>query len=165
MKCPLTGLNGPRLFMAAITGFIFIFGYEFLVHHILLMDQYEATKDVWRSEEEMQSLFKWALASQFGIALATAMLYGVFVTCKSLGKSLKFGIFLGLVMGIGMFGSYPYYPIPMSLAIAWLVAGIVKGTGLGVVYKFAFCLGSSCEKKSCGTETCKTTEKSEEKEP
>ncbi len=48
MHCPITGINIPRFLAAAAAGFVFIFGFEFLVHGKLLNDLYDQTGHLWR---------------------------------------------------------------------------------------------------------------------
>lgn len=152
MKCPITGLKISQLLLAAIGGFLFIYAYEYVVHVQIMMGQYEATSDVWRSEEQMKEFFHWVLLSQFGTAFVFAILYGKFVVCRGMKMSLWFGALIGLGMGVCAFGSYAYLPIPMNIALGWFIAETLKGVGLAVVYKYAF----SCCKSKCGSEegTC-----------
>ncbi|MCK5284103.1 MAG: hypothetical protein KAJ86_00805 [Alphaproteobacteria bacterium] len=131
--CPITGINLPRFLITTVAAFVFIFSYEFVVHAILLAEQYEATKEIWRSPEEMQPLMHWATLTQALYAMLVSMLYAIFVNSADIKKNIKFGLIFGLITGIGMFGMYPYSPIPMSLALSWLVSGIGEGIGLGLI--------------------------------
>ena len=148
MNCPFTGLSVIRLLLATIAGFVFIFVYDYVVHYILLADAYEATKSVWRPMDETNALMHWCFVTKAAIALAFSMLYGVFVVCRKMKMSLKFGLCVGLIIGLSGFGMYPYIAIPMSLALAWFAAGIGTGLGLAIVNKYVF----GCTGKTCSTE-------------
>ena len=73
MHCPITGVNIPRFLIMSIVGFLFLFGYDYLVHHVLLMDVYEQTTNLWCSPDTMQDFFPLMLARQDwpGAGLAT----------------------------------------------------------------------------------------------
>ncbi len=46
-------MNTQRLFIAIITGFVFIFATDFVIHAVWLDSDYKATASLWRPESEM----------------------------------------------------------------------------------------------------------------
>lgn len=131
--CPCSGMNVTRLLLATVVSFIFVYAYDYLVHVILLMDMYEATEDIWRSEEAMREVFHWIPITQFLHTLFVVVIFAMFLPEGDVKKGTLYGVLIGIVMGIGMFSMYSYSPIPMALALAWLAAGIGKGVGIGVI--------------------------------
>jgi hypothetical protein len=58
-------MNMKRLIFAIIAGWVVIFGTDFLIHGFWLKPDYDATKAIWRPENEMQAHFCWMLFAQF----------------------------------------------------------------------------------------------------
>ncbi len=117
-------MNMKRFMIAGIAAFVFVFLYEFLVHGVLLMNEYEQTMNVWRPQEE--SDMRIMMLSQFLFGMAVAFFYpivGLDTDCK---KALPFGIGLGLVMAMPQIATYCYLPIPLKLSLFWAVATFVK---------------------------------------
>lgn len=151
MKCPLTGCPIAMVLAATIVAFVVTMGFDWVFHGIYMKEAYEATKDMWRPEEEMQNFFHICLIYHGVLAFGIAGLYcwiSRFLPCsgKTPKAGLKFGFFVGLIIGISHFGSYIWMPIPMDMAINWLIGSIVWGMLLGFVLSQ---LGRLCCKKSC----------------
>lgn len=137
MHCPITGINIPRFLAAAAAGFVFIFGFEFLVHGKLLNDLYDQTGHLWRAPED--TIMPWMMGTQFLTSFIVAYIYALGYASKdeASSKCCKCGVGFGLKIGalIAVLGAAPYawMPIPMALALSWAAAGLVKGLGLGVI--------------------------------
>ena len=105
---------------------------DIIIHGNLLMGLYEQTAQLWRPENEMMPVFINI------ISLVSALLF-VFIYCqlvkdKNRSKGIKLGVISGLLIGtLCGLGSYAYMPIPMSLAIGWLVTHTVKFTVAGFI--------------------------------
>lgn len=150
-----------KCLISVVAVFIFIFVYDFLVHGILLEDAYNATANLWRNYDEMQSMM-WMCFVMHGVL---AFLYTALfcLSCKKSGGSCDstpktdekkccpikrgvcFGTILGLILGVMNAGAYLHLPIPESLAISWFFASLVQGVGVGII------LSLLNNKKSCGT--------------
>lgn len=139
--------------------FVFLFLYNCLVHGNLLMEEYKATANLWRTEEEMNALQAGWLAYYALLAMVTTCWFkktkSAFM-CKSSPADATsrcpiksggacFGLKLGLLMGLLMASSYLYMPIPGSLAIKWFFTGLGEGLGIGLI------LGVTCRGSSCAT--------------
>jgi hypothetical protein len=124
-------MNIKRLSISIFSSFAFVFIYEFLFHGILLKSMYQATLKAWRPESEMMQYMPFATLSQFWFAAIFSLIFVKFCSDKSLQKSVKFGFFMGLFAGAIQFGYYPYMPITLSLAFAWVAGSLVEGICLG----------------------------------
>ncbi|WP_126456010.1 hypothetical protein [Sulfuriflexus mobilis] len=110
---------------------------DFVIHGVFLQSTYEATAHLWRPMEEMNMPLMYFVTLAYTACFV--VIYGVFVTEKSLSTGIKFGGLFGLAAGIMGFGSYSYMPIPLSLAWSWfagiLVELIVAGALVGTIMK------------------------------
>lgn len=131
---------------------IFMGLFDMVVHGHLLMGMYRATAALWRSDAEMQALFPLPFAPSLLLGMLAATAYGFYrrklVSCPlpadkparcMVKKSLCFGLWFGLVIGIVQASSVIYLPIPEMVAITWLGVNIIKGLLLGLVLKFTYC--------------------------
>lgn len=135
MCCPITGCPIKHILFTTAVAFFVMFGFEWVFHGIYMMPDYEATASLWRSEAEMQELFHICLIRKALMALAIGGLFcwlgkgcgGI----KCPVKGAKFGLLIGLMLGASMFGSYLWIPIPMDMAIKWLVGDMLMGVLVG----------------------------------
>jgi len=125
-------MNMKRFYIAALTAFVFVFLYEFVVHGVLMMDLYQQTASVWRPEEE--SSMGIMLLSQFLFAAAVAFFYPIVgMDTDDCKKGIPFGIGLGLVMAMPQIASYSYLPIPLTLSLLWALITFIKALACGFI--------------------------------
>lgn len=157
MRCPITGTPIQKVLMMTIMTAILAFAYDWLVHGNLLKADYEALSGLWRPMEAMQEFMPYCIFYHLVLAFGVSGLYCLVAKnseCKGACPmtGVKFGLLLGVVLGISHFSLYVLLPMPtMDLAIKWLVAGIVRGVVLG--YALSMMCKQCCKKNSCGTET------------
>ena len=142
-----------KILLPALLGFIFIFGYDYALHMIVLKPQYDATPNLWRTADDMKTVMPIMLLFQFLTAFALACLHAKGFSC-SCKKGMCFAIKTAILLGV--FTAYPYLflPVTSSLGLYWFVGGFVKGFGLS----FIFCIiAKMCRKGdgSCGTDGMK----------
>lgn len=118
--------------------FAFLWGYDFIVHGHLLMDQYMATKNLWRPMAAMEELGGWCLAGTAAMAFVFSTIYNCWSSkCDGEGctiaKSATFGLWIGLLIGIIQAKAYIWLPIPGKLAVLWLVVETAKWGLAGIV--------------------------------
>ena len=111
---------------------------DFVIHGLFLQETYEATASLWRPMDEVDMPLMYAVTLVYAVCFV--VLYDVFVGSKSILTGIKFGALFGLAAGVAMgFGSYSYMPIPLSLAVSWLVGTllelIVAGAIVGAIIK------------------------------
>ncbi|MBU6236162.1 MAG: hypothetical protein KGQ41_09980 [Alphaproteobacteria bacterium] len=145
LVCPITGCPIKKILITTIIVMIATYAYDFLFHGVLMRADYEATANLWRSEADMKALFPFCLIYHGVLAFAVSGLYCMYAKgCACGGKcpktGMKFGLFIGLIVGIGMFSSYIWLPMPLAMAVKWLVGGVVWGLLIGfVLSKVASC--------------------------
>jgi len=136
MHCPCTGINIPRFLACVIAGYAFLFGFDFLVHHILLMDLYTQTADLWRPEEDMN--FSLMIARNLLLIIIVGYIFTRNFEDKGLKEGLRFGLPMGLLLAIMMAASYVWMPVPMELALGWACSGLGMGLGLGIIFSLIY---------------------------
>jgi hypothetical protein len=127
-------MNIPRLLIAIVVGFVFIFGTEFVIHTLLLDADYKASAPLWRPESEMMARFPWMIAGQF-LGVAT------FVILWAIGpgqrgdmvKAFGFGLLMGLFSQANTIISYVVMPLPQALALKWFCAGLAEAIALALI--------------------------------
>lgn len=121
-------MDYKKLALSTVAIFVFIFLLDWLVHGYFLTNYYITTPNLWRVD--MEDYKFWCIA----INVILSFIYSfIFVECKSSNAS-KTGITLGVLLGVTQFMSYTYMPISLFLASMWLLTGIVKGLGAGIVF-------------------------------
>jgi hypothetical protein len=102
-----------------------------VVHGVILSSAYQATAQLWRPFAEM----KLGL-----LRLTTLIIAAVFVAVYTLlvnPKSIKTGVFYGLLMGLisgtsmGL-GSYSFMPITIQIAVVWFLGSFIQMTLAGL---------------------------------
>ncbi len=126
-------MNIPRLLLAIVVGFIFVFACDFLIHAIWLEADYKATASLWRSDAEMQQRFAWMLFGQFLCASVFAILWAMGFAGRSLGTGAVFGLILGVALQVWSIFLFVVAPLPGVIAAKWFFSGLVQAMILGVI--------------------------------
>ena len=118
--------------VATVVVFILWSLIDFLVHGLMLQSVYQDTAALWRPENLMYPLLMSAVTLFF--CFCVVIIYSALIAPKSLQAGFKYGLLLGLGIGVltGV-GSYAYMPIPLYLAGAWFAIYFVKLALAGVV--------------------------------
>ncbi len=128
-------MNTKRVALTAVILFVVMFLVEFLIHDLLLKGAYAQTASVWRPSVEMQSHMGHMMLGYLFYVIFFAVIYakGYEKNKPGLGQGFRFGILIGLLSApMNSLIWYSVLPIPASLAVSWLVAGLVKNTILGM---------------------------------
>ena len=126
-------MNIPRLLIAVVAGFIFIFASDFLIHAVWLAPTYKATASLWRPDAEMQQRFFWMLGAQLLTAVAFAIIWAKGFAGRSAGTGAFFGLFMGLAQQVWAIVWFVVAPLPAEIAVKWFLSGLLQATILGVV--------------------------------
>lgn len=129
-----------RLVLAILVAFIFIFATDFLIHGFWLKADYAATKELWRTEPEMNARFPWLLGAQFLVAIAFVTTWALgFARRGSVGLACAYGLLVGVLVQATTIISYVVSPLPPEIALKWIASGLVQSVALAVstfvVYK------------------------------
>ena len=135
-------MNVKRWVVASIVSAVVFIGIGMIGNGIFLADTYTATASLWRPEMEMTKLFPYGWLATLIISFIFVYIYHRGYEGKGCGfaEGLRFGFWIGLFAVIPMaVWSYVSYPIPMNLAIAWFIMGMVEfllaGILVGLIYK------------------------------
>lgn len=145
-KCPVSGVNMPRFFLMVIAGFLVAFGYDFVVHGHLLMEEYQSTMALWRTPTQMEVYFPFSLMMTFVYVFVLGFIFTRNYEGKGPKEGMRFGFYLGSLVGVMQFSFYAYMPISMTLAGGWLAATIVQAMILGVVFSLIYTEGDCTDK-------------------
>ena len=111
--------------IGTIAVFIVWTAMDIVIHGILLTPIYQATAALWRPMAEMMQSV--VLGTTLIAALFFTLIYAQGVAGGSAQKSLLFGVYFGLAVGVSMgFGTYAVQPIPLALAVSWLLGTLAE---------------------------------------
>lgn len=129
-------MNIKAIFITLIMTFLFIFGYDFVFHGMVMKNLYSSTTELWRTEAEMPNYFGWILVGQALVALAITFLFARF------GEGIKCGVGIGAFIGLALAGSsfisHAVQPIPLTIILAWSLNSLVEGALAGLVAGFVY---------------------------
>lgn len=127
-------MNIKRLLLAILVAFIFIFATDFLIHAVWLMPDYNASKELWRPEAEMNARFPWMLIAQLLVAIAFVIIWTMgFATRGSAGPACGYGLLMGLLIQATTLITYVVSPLPPGIALKWFGSGLAQAVLLGLV--------------------------------
>jgi hypothetical protein len=126
-------MNMKRLLLAIVVAFAVIFGTDFLIHGFWLNPDYEATKSLWRPENEMHTHFCWMLFAQFLCAATFVIIWAKGFAGRNIATGITFGLLMGLFQQIWAIINYVVMPLPGTLALKWFFSGLVQAILLGIV--------------------------------
>jgi hypothetical protein len=109
-----------------------------VVHGHILLDYYNQTPALWRPMADMQSMFGACLLFKFAIGAVLTLLFTRNFEGKGLEEGVRFGVYVGLLMGVIGAMNYLWLPISTTLAIAWFVDGIVYSICCGVILSWLY---------------------------
>jgi hypothetical protein len=128
-----------KVLIGAVAVFVALSIFEFVIHGVLLTSSYEATKDLWRSLDEMNARMWMFYVIYAFIGLTLSYIFSKGYEGKGLVEGIRFGFFVGLLMNIPRaYGSFVVMDIPYSLALSWFLYGMVEYLILGAILAMVF---------------------------
>jgi hypothetical protein len=122
-----------KILISCVAAFIFVAVYEFILHGILLKDLYTQSAHLWRPQAEMQNYFVYMTICQLISSIILVFFYLQKHENKGWTEGLRFGLFVGGLMGVNGFSFYAVSPIPLSLAIYWFLGSFIESSLLGIL--------------------------------
>jgi hypothetical protein len=121
-----------RIILAILAVFAAWSALDFIIHGVILEAQYHATAQLWRPMNQMKM---WVLhATALIAAIVFVILYVRLISPKNIIRGLEYGLLFGLITGVSMgFGTYSMMPIPLYMAIVWLIGSIVEMAAGGII--------------------------------
>ena len=127
-------MNGGRLILSIIVGFVFIFASDYLIHAVWLAGDYKLSAALWRPEDEMHRRFIILLAAQLLASIAFLYIWArTGWRRRSVIDGCSFGFFMGLFQQVTTLVIYVVMPFPLNLAIKWFFAGLLQAILLGAL--------------------------------
>lgn len=117
-----------RCFFAFLAAFVFIFGYEFVFHGMLLKSSYMETATLWRDDAGFQGHFPILLLGQAVLAFFFTAIY-----CRYTGGGVKLGILIGLLFTGGELIQFAVQPLTTKILFAWMIGGVVEFAIVGAI--------------------------------
>ena len=118
--------------MAMVAIFVAWSGMDFVIHQLILGDDYAAAASMWRPMEDMKMELISAVVA-FS-AFVFVYIYSRFFTDKSINAGLMFGILFGLCTGFSMgYGTYAVQPLPHDVALTWFIGTTIEGAVAGLL--------------------------------
>jgi hypothetical protein len=131
-------MNMKRLILAILAGWVVIFATDFLIHHLWLGPIYEATKSIWRPEEEMHTHMCWMFCAQFLIVATFVIVWAKGFAGGSMGTAVTFGLLMGVFQQTWAIILFVVLPLPGELAVKWFLGGLVQAVLLGIVTSLVY---------------------------
>jgi len=128
-------MNWKRYGMAVVAVFVVMLVFGYVVHGMLLAEDYRALTSIMRSEEDAMAHFPYMLLAQLLMALAVVWIYAKGVEPKPwLGQGVRFGLALWVLSGVAVYLIYfAVEPLPSSLVVKQIVYGLLEGVPVGIV--------------------------------
>ena len=122
--------------LMVVIGFVYIFICDYAVHGVLLITEYARTPALWRDAEQAEGLYLYYLLLQLLIVATAAFIFTRHYENKGIMEGVRFGFYMGILVGLHSAIRYFIMPIDWTLAAYWFVMFIVKFIGLGIIFSF-----------------------------
>jgi hypothetical protein len=130
-------MNTKRFVLAAVAVFVVLQVTDFLIHSVILSSNYESLANVWRPDM-MSKMWIMTVVSLF-MSFMIVFIFTKGYQGKGIGEGVRFGLIIGLLMMVvGNLSQYAIYPLPFSLAIQWIIYGVVQFVIAGVVMSLIY---------------------------
>ena len=128
-------MNIKKFLITAVVVFIVGFGLNFVIHNVLLHDDYSKLPNLLRTEADMQNYFPHMIAANALFSLALAWIYAQGVTEKPwLGQGIRFGLAVWLLTSVPVYMTYyAVQPWPAAVIHKSILFDLVRVTVLGVL--------------------------------
>jgi hypothetical protein len=134
------GISMNKKFLVAwLVMFILYFAFGFIVHGVLLHDDYLAT-NIMRPEDQQQQLMVWMIVAHVMLAGAFTWIYVRGVENKPwLGQGLRYGLAVAFLAVIPLYLIYyVVQPLPSDLVVKQVVFDTIATLILGSVVAFLY---------------------------
>ena len=131
-------MNHKRGVIALIVAFVFLFGFGFLWHGILMKNAYMETAALWRTDPDFHSHFWVLLLGHAVLAFAFTGLYVSKVGAQSVSMGFGYGIVFGIFCaGIDLI-RFAVEPLTIRILWMWIAGSLISfaiaGALVGAIY-------------------------------
>ncbi len=121
-----------RIILAILAVFVTWSVLDFIIHGVILSAAYHATAQLWRPMNQMKMSVLHVVT--FIAAIAFVTIYVRLISPKDIFRALEYGVLFGIATGVSMgLGTYSVMPIPLYMAIVWLVGSIIEMALGGII--------------------------------
>ncbi len=140
-ECSFEKKEWTKCLVPVAVVFAVMFAFDWVFHGMIMMPQYRETAALWRPEAEMGNYWWVCIITKIVMASVITCLFccvsrGTEHCGKCTNSGAKFGFKIGLLLGIFQWSSYSWLPIPMQMAVFWLVGYVALGVIIGVVLAY-----------------------------
>ena len=133
-------MNTKRLVIACVVVFLFVFGYNWVLHGKVLNNAYMESAQLWRDEAGMRQHFGWLLLGQLLLSVMFCVIYALRRGSEGgLAQGAGYGFLVALLLSSGTFISYAVEPLPGKIALGWFIGDsiqlVIAGAILGAIYR------------------------------
>ena len=144
-------MSPAKIVLTVVVMFVATWMTDFLFHGVLLSADYGASKELWRSESEMQGHMPWLLLGQLMASVSMTIIYARgFAHRRCLREACLFGLLMGLFGQAFVPIFYAVQPLPAMMCVKWIVFGAIQGVILGLVL-YAVCRPNAEAAAACNT--------------
>jgi archaellum biogenesis protein FlaJ (TadC family) len=120
---------------AIVAGFVVQLGGLFLIHSILLKQDYINTASLWRTQEAQKARIWAVLLAILIYVVGAVLIYIRGVESKPwIGQGIRFGILLALVVVVyGSLSGWVILSVPHMLVVKWIVCESILSVVFGLV--------------------------------
>jgi hypothetical protein len=125
-----------RFWISVVAMFVLSLGLGFVVHGLLLHDEYEKLQSIFRSPADAQKYFPFMVIAHALIALAFTWIYrqGREAGKPWLGQGVRFGIAIAVLMTIPIYLIYyAVQPMPGAVVTKQIVFDVITVVIMGIV--------------------------------
>ena len=125
-----------RFWISVVVMFVLSLGLGFVVHAVLLHDEYEQLQSIFRSPADAQRYFPFMLIAHLLIALGFTWIYrqGLAAAKPWLGQGVRFGVAIAVLMTIPIYLIYyAVQPMPGAVVAKQIVFDVVAVLIMGIV--------------------------------
>ena len=126
-------MNIKRFLLAFICALVFLFFWSWLYNGVLLKDAYADVQNLFRSREQMMSLFHWVVLGEAVLVLAFVLIYASGFAGGGIPAGIRLGIMLELLAIGARMMIYAAQPFPGKLMVFWTLGGFVEMIGVGTI--------------------------------
>lgn len=129
-----------QFFIGWIVIFVLWMGGSFLVHGVLLYDDYSALPNLFRPEEDAQRYFHLMLLAHVLLAGSFVWIYSRGVEPRSwLPQGIRFGIAVSLLVVVPTYTIYyVVQPMPGAMAVRQIIFDAILVVILGIAVAFVY---------------------------
>ena len=128
-------------YFASFVVFITLFALDYLLHGMLLKGIYHQTASVWRPEADMKKImwYMWLGYLIFSPVFVCIYSKGYEEGKGRIGQGFRYGFWMGVLLSVMQnLICYVILPIPLKLAVYWIVGETIKYTCLGTILGLAY---------------------------